>query len=416
MPVSSPSSPLSLIAATAPSTPLGPFVDSAVAWTTWVTLMGFVGLVALASTAVGPAARRAGADTLAAATTRLSRAAVVLGLLAVPAVLTDLAHDASQSGGYDYGAAWSSLYDGSNDGRLSGLEVTLVLVGAALVAPLTVRRIAAGPARRGLLAAGLGAAAAALGTTKFPDEAPDDWGRTVFETLMWMLHLLGGAVWLGGLAGLLLIALPGAVRPADRGAFWSPAIRRFSAAAMGCVAAIALSGLFLYWEHVDGPSQLFTTMYGRVLGVKICIFGALLLLGVFNQFWLHPRVEALRAAGDERPLRTILVREFPVTIAVEVLLALSVLFVAPFLHGSARNQAYQADVAERSAVAIAADDLPKLDLKQADTSTWLLGTAETAAVVCVMIAGYRFSGRLARRRTAALPPVAIPDPGDLVEA
>ena len=77
---------------------------------------------------------------------------------------------------------------------------------------------------------------------------------------------------------------------------------------MSCVAAIALSGLFLYWEHVDGPSQLFTTMYGRVLGVKILIFGTLLLLGVFNQFWLHPRIDALRAAGDERPLRTILAR------------------------------------------------------------------------------------------------------------
>ncbi|MFC7641082.1 CopD family protein [Streptosporangium lutulentum] len=65
---------------------------------------------------------------------------------------------------------------------------------------------------------------------------------------------------------------------------------------MSCVAAIMLSGLFLYWEHVDGPSQLFTTMYGRVLGVKILIFGTMLLLGVFNQFWLHPRIEALRAA------------------------------------------------------------------------------------------------------------------------
>jgi len=33
----------------------------------------------------------------------------------------------------------------------------------------------------------------------------------------------------------------------------------------------------------------FTTMYGRVLGVKILIFGTLLLLGAANQFWLHPR-------------------------------------------------------------------------------------------------------------------------------
>jgi hypothetical protein len=40
---------------------------------------------------------------------RLSRAAVVLGLLVVPAVLAGLARGASGGGGYDYGAAWSAL-------------------------------------------------------------------------------------------------------------------------------------------------------------------------------------------------------------------------------------------------------------------------------------------------------------------
>ncbi|WP_329129023.1 CopD family protein [Streptomyces sp. NBC_01476] len=405
---------LPLFAAAGPSTPLGPFEDSAVAWTTWVTLMGFVGLTALALLAVGPAARQVGSETLAAVTARLARVAAVLGVLAVPAVLTDLAHGASESGGYDYGAAWNALYDGSNAGRLSGLEVTLVLVGAVLVAPLAARRVAAGPARRWLLATGLGAGAVALGTTKFPDAVPDDWGRTSFETVMWMLHLLGGSVWIGGLAGLLLLALPGAVAPADRGAFWSPAIRRFSAAAMSCVAAIALSGLFLYWEHVDGLSQLTSTMYGRVLGVKILIFGALLLLGVFNQFWLHPRIDALRAAGDQRPLRTILVRQFPATIAVEAVLGLSVLFVAPFLHGSARNQAFQADAAKQPGVSL--DDLPKIPAKEVSASTWIWGSTETVAVIALMIAGYLVSGRIARRRAAAVPAVAATGPGDLVGA
>ncbi|MFF3559228.1 copper resistance D family protein [Streptomyces sp. NPDC002574] len=400
-------------AAPAPSTPLGPFADSAVAWSAWVTLMGFVGVTALALVAAGPAAGRISAEALSAVTVRLARAAVVLGVLAVPAVLTGLAHS-GDDGGYDYGAAWNSLYDGSNAGRLSGLEVTLVLVGAVLVAPLAFRKGVSGSARRLLLAAGLGAGAVALGTTKFPDEVPDDWGRTIFETVMWMLHLFGGSVWLGGVAGLALLALPGAVAPADRGAFWSPAIRRFSSAAMLCVAAITLSGLFLYWEHVDGPSQLFSTMYGRVLGVKILIFGTLLLLGVFNQFWLHPRIDALRAAGDERPLRTLLVREFPVVITLETLLAMALLFVAPFLHGSARNQAFQADAAAHSAVPLAMDDLPKLPPKEATASTWVLGATETVAVVALMIAGYWFSGMLARRRAVAASG-AVPA-GELVEA
>lgn len=414
MPVFGSPDPSVNLAAAAPSTPLGPFVDSAVTWMTWVTLMGFVGLTALAVLAVGRSARPVGADTLAAVTVRLARAAVVAGLLAVPAVFTDLAQGASKSGGYDYSAAWHSLYDGSNDGRLSGLEVSFILVGAALIAPLAVRRFASHRLRFPLLICGLVAGSIALGTTRFPDTVPQNWGRTIFETVMWMLHLIGGGVWIGGLVGLALLALPGAVAPADRGVFWGPAIRRFSAAAMGCVAAITLSGLFLYWEHVDGPTQLVTTMYGRVLGVKILLFGSMLLLGMFNQFWLHPRIEALRTAGDQRPLRTILLRQFPTVIGLEVLLGLAVLFVAPFLHGSARNQAYQAGLAQHSAAVLG--KLPKLAPKTAHASTWMWGTAETVVVIAVMIVGYRVSERLARRRAAVAAAVAASSPGDLVEA
>ena len=387
-----------VVAAPAPSTPLGPFMDSAVAWTTWITLMGFVGLSALALLAAGPVGRRIGPDLLAQVTTRLARVAVPLGLLAVPAVLTDLGNDASEAGGYNYAGAWDSLYDGSAAGLLSGLEITLSLAGAVLIAPLMVRRIADGPARRWLLGAGFAAGAVALGTTKFPDEVPEDWGRTSFETVMWMLHLLGGSIWIGGLAGLVLLALPGGMAAGDRGAFWSATIRRFSVVAMSCVAAIALSGLFLYWERVDGPSQLFTTMYGRVLCVKILIFGTVLLLGTVNQFWLHPRIEAVRAAGDQRPLRTILARRFPAVVAVELLLGMTVLFVAPFLHGSARNQEFQADAAQH---ATSNADLPKIADKRATRSTWVWGTSETVVVVALMVGGYRVSGRLARTRAAA---------------
>lgn len=406
----------SVTALPAPSTPLGPFQDSALSWATWITLMGFVGLAAFALFAAGPAARRAAPGALAAVTSRLASAAAVLGVLAVPAVLSERAHDSAASGGFDYGAAWDQLYTGGASGVLFGLEITLSLVGAALVVPLTVRTLAAGPARQVLLAAALLAGAVSLWTTKLPATCPD--GRTAVETAMWILHLTGGACWLGGLAGLVLLALPGGLRGAaeagparadggggggggERAGFWSLAIRRYSAVAMSCVAAIGLSGLFLYWEHVDGPSQLFTTMYGRVLGVKILIFGTLLVLGAVNQFFLHPRIEALRAAGDERPLRTILTRHFPVVVGVELLLVATVLFVAPFLHGSARSQAFEADAAKHATSATATPE--RLADKSASTSTWIWGTLETAAVIAVMAGGYRVSGHAAARRAAAAP-------------
>lgn len=270
---------------------------------------------------------------------------------------------------------------------------------------------AAGPAalRRGLqprlitglrvLALMLGAAG--LAATRIPAKAPDDWPRSVFQTFMWMLHLIGGAVWVGGLVGLVLLA----VRSGLESGFWSAAIRRFAAAAMSCVVAVSLSGLFLYWSHVDGPSQLFTAMYGRVLGVKLLLFGGLLVLGAVNQFWLHPRIDALRAAGDDRPLRTILARRFPAVVGVEVVLILGLLFVAPFLHGSARNQAFQAEAAKHASSPKA--KLPKLGQKEVSASTWIEGTAETLAVLAVTAGGYRFSGRLARRRIAQALPTEV---------
>ena len=99
-------------------------------------------------------------------------------------------------------------------------------------------------------------------------------------------------------------------------------------------------------------------------------------------------------------------------VAVEVLLGMTVLFVAPFLHGSARNQAFQADAAKHSAVAV--DELPKLAPKEVSTSTWVWGTGETLAVIALMVAGYWFSGVLARRRTSAVA-VPVDNRGDLVE-
>jgi hypothetical protein len=41
---------------------------------------------------------------------------------------------------------------------------------------------------------------------------------------------------------------------------------------------------------------------------------------------------------------------------------------------------------------------PSTPLGQVSASTWIEGTAETAAVLMVTVAGYRFSGKLARRR------------------
>jgi hypothetical protein len=87
---------------------------------------------------------------------------------------------------------------------------------------------------------------------------------------------------------------------------------------------------------------------------------------VANQFWLHPRIEAARAFGDQRALR------------------------AP------------------------AGNLPKAPPKEASVSTWAWGIGETIVIAGLMVGGYRASGRLARRRVLAVP--ATEDPDGLISA
>ena len=357
--------------------------------------MGLAGLLALALLCARPAAQPGDRPAV---ITRLARVAVGFGIAALPLAFLELAHGMSPDGGIAGAVAWHSLYDGTFAGLLLGLEFTLVALAVLLAAPLCARRTAGSAAAPWALGAALVGAGGALFTTKFPNEKPEpgQWGHTVFSTLMWLLHLEGGAVWIGGLIGLATLTVPGVVSAEHRRGFWSRILRRFSAVAMACVATILLSGIWLYWQHVDGPSQLFTTLYGRVLGVKILIVGAMVALGAANQFWLHPRIERLRDAGDERPLRVILTREFPVVIGLEALLGMAVLMVAPFLHGSARGEVFN----KEHPAAAAAGQRP--DPKVTSTSTWAYGTAETVAVIVVMVGGYRVSARLASRRRAEM--------------
>ncbi len=95
-----------------------------------------------------------------------------------------------------------------------------------------------------------------------------------------------------------------------------------------------------------GPPQLlFTTLYGRTLLTKLCLVGVLVILGAWNQLWLLPRIEAVRAASERARLRLdVLLSDFRRVIALEVAIGLAILFIVPFLSGSARNQAFQAKV------------------------------------------------------------------------
>jgi len=103
------------------------------------------------------------------------------------------------------------------------------------------------------------------------------------------LHLVAGAVWLGGLVGLALTLPALAARRRDAAAL----VSRFSTVAAGVLAVLVVSGTLTGWRVVRSWDNLFGTSYGVLLLVKVGI--ALLAVGVaaWNRWRLLPRAEAV---------------------------------------------------------------------------------------------------------------------------
>lgn len=110
------------------------------------------------------------------------------------------------------------------------------------------------------------------------------------------VHLLSAGVWLGGLPAFVLV-LWTARRRRKRGwyDFTITVTRRFSWIAATSVGALLATGILNSWNLLDGPRDLWTTDYGRLIGFKIALLAAMVGFAIVNKFRLTPRLPA-RAA------------------------------------------------------------------------------------------------------------------------
>jgi copper resistance protein D len=114
-----------------------------------------------------------------------------------------------------------------------------------------------------------------------------------------IVHLLAAGAWLGGLPAFAWLMWQ-ARRTRTHG--WSDfAIRsthRFSVIGILSVGALLASGLVNSWYLLNGPRDLVTTEYGRLVAFKIGLFASMVSIAAVNRFYLTPRLpkaSALRA-------------------------------------------------------------------------------------------------------------------------
>ncbi len=102
-----------------------------------------------------------------------------------------------------------------------------------------------------------------------------------------LIHLIAAAVWAGGLLALLVHALRG-------GGHADLAARRFSAVALWCFVAMAVSGVVNALVRIR-LSELFDDAYGRLIIVKAVALGTLGFIG-----WRHRRSGVAALQSDPR--------------------------------------------------------------------------------------------------------------------
>jgi putative copper resistance protein D len=179
-------------------------------------------------------------------------------------------------------------------------------------------------------------------------------------------HQLAAAVWVGGLAHLVVYAARprGALTTGEVSAAGDPAavVRRFSGVALAAVVTLAAAGLALAVAYVGDTGALVGTAYGVMIVSKAVLFTAALALGHAN-FRLARRPPP---AGTSRSLRRFV--EVELGLGVTVLFAAASLTSLPPAADVQADRATPAEVAARFAPAPPRLASPSLDelLRTAD--------------------------------------------------
>ena len=146
------------------------------------------------------------------------------------------------------------------------------------------------------------------------------------------LHEAGGAIWLGTLLLIVLVAIP-LMRQrqppvTSERSLLARLVNRFSAVALSGAALMGVTGVITSWTHLKSWAALWTTSYGLTLCVKLLVVLAVVALGAWNWRRIGPTLEP---ESDSRKLRRLSTAELIFGAIVLLITAVLVLLPSPNL-------------------------------------------------------------------------------------
>jgi copper transport protein len=296
-------------------------------WVVFLSLMAAIGLFVLRIAIARPVIGRVRGSTLRAVTIAFAVATTV-ALVATPVYLLMATAEFALRSTFDVGTLLPLVRKSAFGRAYADLELCLALF--AVAAGLAIRIDRPERPQRSLaelfgVTGAFAAAAAVIAVVGASGHAAQTSPAAAALTFDW-IHVTAGALWVGGLAGLLVLwrSLPEARRVAGL----VVTVPRFSNVAFVSVLALVASGIAASILHLPTLASLWQTSYGKAIVVKVVILAAAILLAAVNLVSSRPRLQAHRRRPELAPGAAKLLRRL---VAGEVLLVAGAVLAAAVL-------------------------------------------------------------------------------------
>ena len=294
---------------------------------TFVAMMLAIGLFAFRMLIARPVLRAVPGTSLRPVSTAFI-VALAVSLVSVPIYLIVSTAKFALQSWYDLGTLIPLVRASSFGRSFLDLWILLALFGVASLVAIAIdrpTRSVRSVAELLATASGLIAAGAVLEIPGIAGHAAQTSPAALALGLDWV-HLVSGSLWIGGLAGLLVLWF--STPPGRRRATLALVVPRFSKVAFVSVMALLASGVVASYLHLPTLASLWNTSYGKTILVKAALLAVAMLFGAVNLLVTRPR---LAAAGIRPDLAEGAPRLLRRTVATEVVLVVSAVLAASVL-------------------------------------------------------------------------------------